>query len=332
MMPLVSIISPTYMHESYIGDCIESVLKQTYAHWEQIIVDDGSLDQTYAIAQEYSALDTRIRVFQQTNKGPGRLADTYNFALGQARGELVAILEGDDYWPPEKLALQVAVHLADKSTIMSYGRFHFRFEQGTRLGPHPPFRGTIDHLAFLRHLLLNQTQMIAVTQMINRVTLERIGGFQQNDAPAAVDMDTLISMSLHPGNVCYIPFVLGYWRKHEAQSTNLLGVDTAVHNLKLCLETFERLPEGKKQALNLNEADIRRARKDHLAAAYFNATRKALLAKDRHQSYAMAANMWRYGNIKRKLQALSAYLFASLGGNYEPILQWFEPTSERRHV
>jgi glycosyltransferase involved in cell wall biosynthesis len=52
--PLVSIISPTYNHEKFIADCIESVLAQTYTNWEMIIIDDGSTDETFRVATEYA--------------------------------------------------------------------------------------------------------------------------------------------------------------------------------------------------------------------------------------------------------------------------------------
>src|SRR3954468_10426855 len=76
---LVSIITPTYDHERFIGTCIDSVLGQTYADWEQVIVDDGSKDQSGQIITTYN--DHRIRYFHQSNQGPFELANTYNHAL-----------------------------------------------------------------------------------------------------------------------------------------------------------------------------------------------------------------------------------------------------------
>jgi len=104
---LVSVITPTYNHERFIAQCIESVLAQTYGHWEMIIVDDGSTDHTASIAEEYAKKDHRIKVIRQANNGIFRLAETYNKALGLANGELIAILEGDDTWQNTKLEIQV---------------------------------------------------------------------------------------------------------------------------------------------------------------------------------------------------------------------------------
>ena len=81
---LVSIITPTYNHEKFIGKCIESVLAQSYPHWEQIIVDDGSNDGTEEIVASYN--DERIKYIKQENKGIWRLKETYNKALKNSNG------------------------------------------------------------------------------------------------------------------------------------------------------------------------------------------------------------------------------------------------------
>src|SRR5688500_648199 len=91
--PRVSIISPVYNADRYIGACIDSVLAQTFTDWEQIIVDDGSTDQTEAVVRKYN--DPRIRYVRLPHRGLPALAESYNVALRDARGALIAVLEGD---------------------------------------------------------------------------------------------------------------------------------------------------------------------------------------------------------------------------------------------
>src|SRR5688500_377534 len=95
--PLVTIVTPAYNQKRYIAECVESVLAQTYPHWEQIVVDDGSTDGTPEIVESYR--DPRIRCIRLPHRGLAALGESYNTALAAARGELVAILEGDDLWP-----------------------------------------------------------------------------------------------------------------------------------------------------------------------------------------------------------------------------------------
>ncbi len=117
-VPAVSVITPTYDHAPFLGQCIESVLGQTFPSWEQIIVDDGSRDGTSDVARRYG--DPRIRYVRQDNVGLARLPETYNRALSMCRAPLVAILEGDDYWPPDKLqALEPAFE--DPGVVLAYG-------------------------------------------------------------------------------------------------------------------------------------------------------------------------------------------------------------------
>ena len=66
---LVSIITPCYNGGRFIADTIESVLGQTYAQWEMIVVDDGSADDTAEIAGRYAARDSRIQLIRQQNAG-----------------------------------------------------------------------------------------------------------------------------------------------------------------------------------------------------------------------------------------------------------------------
>jgi teichuronic acid biosynthesis glycosyltransferase TuaG len=101
--PLVSVIMPTYNHGAFIGDAISSVLAQTYAQLELIVVDNSSTDNTREVANSFP--DDRVRYFQVSNSGI--IAASRNFGARQARGEILAFLDSDDIWQPNKLAVQV---------------------------------------------------------------------------------------------------------------------------------------------------------------------------------------------------------------------------------
>src|SRR5207245_2442552 len=105
--PLVSVITPTYNHSRFISRCAASVLEQSYPRWEQFIVDDGSTDSTPDIVAAFS--DERVHYIRREHKGLAGLAEAYNTALKASNGEIVAILEGDDSWPRQKLETQVRV-------------------------------------------------------------------------------------------------------------------------------------------------------------------------------------------------------------------------------
>jgi len=104
--PLISIITPTYNADRFIRLTIESVLSQNYHHWEMIIVDDCSSDNTVNVIEAYVKKDPRIKLnILRVNAGA---AAARNKALDNAKGDYIAFLDADDLWLPEKLSKQVA--------------------------------------------------------------------------------------------------------------------------------------------------------------------------------------------------------------------------------
>ena len=118
MSGLVSIITPSYNTAEYLSDTIQSVLAQTYADWEMIIVDDCSTDNTEEIVDKFLS-DTRIRYYK--NEKNCGAAVSRNCALKMARGKWIAFLDSDDLWMPEKLEKQIA--------FMENGNHHFSYTQ-----------------------------------------------------------------------------------------------------------------------------------------------------------------------------------------------------------
>lgn len=103
--PLVSVIMPTYNRARYLADSISSVLKQTYANFELLIIDDGSTDKTKNVVKYFTNKDPRVRYF--VNEHSGRPAIPRNFGLKQARGEYLTFLDSDDEYLPEKIVRQM---------------------------------------------------------------------------------------------------------------------------------------------------------------------------------------------------------------------------------
>src|SRR5438874_1624069 len=108
--PLVSVVIPTYNSAHYIGEAVQSVLAQTYTNFEVIVVDDGSTDDT---RERLESVAGRIRYLYQPNGG---VSKARNRGIQEARGELIAFLDGDDEWLPEKLAKQLAYMRANPSS------------------------------------------------------------------------------------------------------------------------------------------------------------------------------------------------------------------------
>lgn len=220
---LVTVITPTYNHGEYIGPCIESVLSQTYPNWEQVIVDDGSTDKTPEIIDSYK--DKRIRYLRQENVGIFRLPETYNRALAAARGDLIAILEGDDFWPPDKLETLVPA-FEDQQVVLAYGLACPASPTGKKLEwTIPPYWY---QKQYTRAGLFNEPVGSATRLMLRAdgglytfpcsvvmrsSALRAIGGFQGSARFPGTDYPTFLELTLQ-GRFFFVPKVMGYWRQH----------------------------------------------------------------------------------------------------------------------
>lgn len=103
--PLISIITPLYNSEKYIGRTIQSVLNQTYKNWEMIIIDDCSTDNSFSLVEQLTKKESRIKLYKNDkNSGAGV---TRNNGISKANGKYIAFLDSDDQWLPEKLDVQV---------------------------------------------------------------------------------------------------------------------------------------------------------------------------------------------------------------------------------
>lgn len=108
--PLVSVVIAFLNEENFLGEAVESVLQQDYDNWEIMLVDDGSTDRSTSIAKDYAArYPTKISYLEHEKHCNKGLSASRNRGIAQAKGELIAFLDADDVWLPEKLWGQVAI-------------------------------------------------------------------------------------------------------------------------------------------------------------------------------------------------------------------------------
>ena len=101
---LVSIITPMYNAARFVSQTIESVMAQTYPHWEMLVVNDGSKDNSAEIVERYAEKDGRVKLIHQANVGS---ATARNNGIRQACGRYIALLDADDLWEPIFLESQL---------------------------------------------------------------------------------------------------------------------------------------------------------------------------------------------------------------------------------
>lgn len=129
-MPKISVIVPVYKVEKYLRRCLDSILAQTYADWECLLIDDGSPDNSGAICDEYARRDERFRVFHVKNGGVSRAR---NIGLDNMTGEWVTFIDSDDWIDPDNLETSMSAIVRDNLDILQYS-YHMTDEKDRIVG------------------------------------------------------------------------------------------------------------------------------------------------------------------------------------------------------
>jgi len=129
--PKLSVVIPAYNSARTLARAIESVLAQTEPDFELIVADDGSSDDTAAVAERFAAADPRVQVMRiEPNGGKPR---ALNRVLPQARGRWIALLDADDWYAPARLAVLTALAEREGADIVADNQYFVDFETGARV-------------------------------------------------------------------------------------------------------------------------------------------------------------------------------------------------------
>ena len=189
--PEVSVVVPFLNAGRFLEECIASVIAQSYTSWELVLVNDGSTDNSAAIARAHVAGDpSRVRCFQHPGAERRGASAARNLGIRRATGRYIAFLDADDVWLPGKLAAQVAILEAHPEAAMAYNRTQFWFcwtgdvedrrpDYMERLGVAP---NTLIAPPTLLSLILREESPVPCTcsVLIRREAVERVGGFEES--------------------------------------------------------------------------------------------------------------------------------------------------------
>jgi glycosyltransferase involved in cell wall biosynthesis len=180
MTPAVSIVIAAYNYARFLAEALESVMAQTFADYEVLVIDDGSSDDTDAVVQPFLA-DPRVHYYRTPHLGqPG----AKNTGIRLARAPLLAFLDADDLWLPDKLARQVALLRADPGLGVVHTRRLLIDEGGRELEYEQPElpRGSVLPLLFRDNFVCFSSVLA------RREVLEEAGGFDEG-LSLAIDYD-----------------------------------------------------------------------------------------------------------------------------------------------
>ena len=198
--PLVSVIVPCYNYAHFLGEALDSVLAQTYPHWECIIINDGSPDNTEEVALSYCKKDSRIKYFHKENGGH---SSARNFGIKQSTGKYILPLDADDKINKEYLEKAVPVLESDNSIKLVTGHVQLFGNSDDKL-----LMPVFDLRSFL---IVNY---ISITSLFRRNDYNNTKGFDETML-AFEDWDFFISLLKKGGTVKELPFACLFYRKKE---------------------------------------------------------------------------------------------------------------------
>jgi glycosyltransferase involved in cell wall biosynthesis len=196
-MPHVSVVIPVFNAAALVASALRSVFAQTFLDYEVILVDDGSEDRE-ALTAALAEFSGRVQCIRQPNAGPARARNT---GIAAATGELVAFLDADDEWLPEKLARQVEYFARYPETgLLHTAVVHGTRHAGTSDGPPRSAFCELYHTDFFINTL---------TVMMPRRVLQELGGFDERREIHVEDWDLwLRTAARHPLGYISTPLAL----------------------------------------------------------------------------------------------------------------------------
>ena len=260
-MPQVSVVMPVYNGQRYLAEAIESILTQSCADFELIIVDDGSGDNSAAIIRAYAERDERIRFFQH-ERNRGR-ADAMNTGIAAAESQYITRMDCDDVSLPERLEKQVAFLESNPGigALGACGKFMNRDLATLR---HDFIVPTQHALIALQHFL--GYGFIGATVLYRRDCLIAVGGYE----PGRRYVDDLELMSRlldqTPIRLANLPDILYLYRRHDQLKFRDPNSGPHIEGKKLKRRDLQRLGFAEPEATMGRLPDLRRDRRLSWAA------------------------------------------------------------------
>lgn len=230
----VTVVIPCYNQAHFLSEAIESVLGQTHTPHEIIVVDDGSLDHTAAVAERYGA----VRLLRQSNQG---LAAARNAGLAAAQGRYISFLDADDRLLPEALERGLSYLTQHSQAVFAYGRYRNIAVDGT---PRSPSLRPCVEAEHYRHLLRVNYIGMHATVLYRRNIFEEVGGFNER-LRACEDYELYLRITRRFSVGCY-PELVAEYRQHGTNMT---------HNKALMLQTAIDVLNAQRRYIKGNTAD-----------------------------------------------------------------------------
>ena len=295
MSPPVAAIVTCHNYGRFLGEAIESVLAQSHAPSEVVVVDDGSTDDTAQVAARYAARGVRYVHRPRGGAGAAR-----NAGLRSTSAPLIAFLDADDAWLPHRVAVGVA-HLARHPTAALAAAHAFACDEAMRpTSVVHALRGPASGMV-LDELLVHNVVLNPSSVLIRRSALEAVGGF--SELPRGQDWDTWLKIAKR-FPIGFVDDVVALVRRHSGSITLRSGRSRIEQNLAIVDRHLGDVRPAWKRPL---------LRRRAASAAYLHAGLGSAIVGDTHvaRRYAISALALDPFTLRRRKLALLARAFVS---------------------
>ncbi|WP_413172285.1 glycosyltransferase family 2 protein [Anabaena azotica] len=183
--PMVTAIIPAYNAAQFLSATITSVQQQTFSDWELLIINDGSTDDTVEVIRQYQETDHRIHLIHQLNQG---VSSARNLGVEKSKGQIIAFLDADDQWLPDKLQQHLKHFQSNSRLGVSFAQVEILNQAGEPTG-----QVSSSRLTNLKpeHLLSENPTTTTSNWVVRREVFAQVGGFSP-DMSYSEDLEWLL--------------------------------------------------------------------------------------------------------------------------------------------
>ena len=265
--PLVSVVIPTYNHGHYLGRALQSVLDQTYTHWEAFVIDNHSTDDTDQVLSRFA--DPRITVLKIHNNGV--IAASRNMGIRAAKGQWIAFLDSDDWWTVDKL--QVCLEHINGQVDVVYHRLEIVTNKSRLFGIRAINSWQVK-TPVLIDLLVRGNAIATSSAVVRAALIQQLNGMNESPAMAAAeDYNTWLRIAQTSDGFTYVQERLGYYQLHPLGTSSRKDMSIPARNAVAAFMSLLSLKQGNKLEANLRytrgrylflKGDVTKAKQDFL--------------------------------------------------------------------
>lgn len=270
-LPLVSVVVPCYNHEKYISECIRSIMNQTYRNFELIVIDDGSIDNSFKELMKLKA-EYNFTLVSQENRG---LPATFNRGLKEfVKGEYFTFCASDDFWCLDKLENQVNFMLAHPEIPMCYGKTHYVNENSEVIEKYDKQNNYLRGGELFEDIFLFKIHP-PVNYLIKTKIFDEIGYYDENIFAEDYYMNLKIA---HTHAIGFVDQYLGFYRV-DSSIGKVIRFDKVSDSHLMSIEDYKTHPLYNKAKLlvSLRKFNLFSGYKEHKKIALKNSIKSISL-------------------------------------------------------